>query len=206
MEVSMISKTAVFPLLTTTATICFASTAAFAHPGLSQHPGLALGFMHPLTGPDHILAMVAIGVVAATLGGRALWTLPLASLAAITLGGGLSIAGIKLPLAETMIALSVVAAGVALALPRKYPLMVATLTVSAFALFHGHAHGADFAPTMSVMLFALGFIIATALLHALGIGLAFATAWLPSTRARDANCAVGFAVAIFGIVQLATAV
>jgi urease accessory protein len=205
MEGSMISKTAAFPLLTATAIICSAPTVALAHPGLGPHADIALGFMHPLTGSDHILAMVSVGIVAATLAGRALWLLPLASLAAIALGGGLGITGIRLPLVEMMIALSVVAAGVAVASPRKCSLAVAVVTVGAFALFHGHAHGAEITPTIAAIPSVLGFMLATGILHALGIWLAFATAWLNPTRARHANIAAGFATAIFGIALLATA-
>lgn len=156
-----------------TAAVCLAPTIAFAHPDPGQ-TGLALGFMHPLTEADHFLVMVAVGILAAALGGRALWALPLTFLAVMALGAGLGIIGVGLPLVEMVIALSVVVMGLAVASPRKCPMMAAVAMVGTFALYQGHEHGTELTPAMSAIPFVLGFTAATATLHSIGIGLGLA--------------------------------
>lgn len=145
--------------------------AALAHPGHGEAGGLAQGFLHPLGGADHVLAMVAVGLLAALAGGRALWALPLAFLAMMTLGAGLGMAGVALPYAEIGIGLSVVAFGLALALRVAAPLAAPMALVGGFAVFHGLAHGAEMPEDASGLAYGFGFLAATAALHLAGIGL-----------------------------------
>ena len=125
------------------AIVLIAPAAALAHPGFAPHSGLVAGFLHPLTGVDHLLAMIAVGIFAAHVGRRGLWSLPLGFLMLLAVGGALGAAGVRLPFVEMMIALSVVALGLAVAIPKQWPVAAATLLVGAFALFHGHVHGVE---------------------------------------------------------------
>jgi urease accessory protein len=145
-------------------------TLAFAHPG---HDGVSLvhGFAHPLGGIDHIAAMVAVGLLAARIGGRALWLVPASFLAAMTLAGAAGMAGFGLPYVETGILLSVVVLGAIVALRVTMPVAAAMGLVAFFAVFHGYAHGAEMPDAASGMAYGAGFVVATALLHALGVGL-----------------------------------
>jgi urease accessory protein len=129
------------------------------------------GFLHPFGGADHVLAMVAVGLLAALYGGRALWALPLAFLAMMTLGAGLGLAGLVPLHAEIGIGLSVVAFGLALALRVEAPLAALMALVGGFAVFHGLAHGAERPETATVLGYGAGFLAATAALHCAGIGL-----------------------------------
>ena len=147
-------------------------TPALAHPGHGVEAlGYAHGFLHPLMGLDHVLAMTAVGLYAARLGGRALLCLPLASIAALLLGSVVGHVGIGLPMVEQAIVLSVVAAGAAIALGLNLPLKSATVLVAAFALFHGHAHGSEAAATTTFLSYAAGFSTATFLLLITGIAI-----------------------------------
>jgi urease accessory protein len=143
---------------------------ALAHPGHSAESGFAPGFLHPLGGLDHVAVMIAVGLLAARLGGRALWLLPVSFLALMAVGGGLGMAGVTAPITEAMIGLSVVAMLAALILRWTPPVPTAAVMVGAFALFHGLAHGAEMPESASGLGFASGFVLATGLLHALGLG------------------------------------
>jgi len=140
----------------------------FAHPG----SGLGVGFAHPLSGLDHVVAMLAIGLWASQLGGRALLWIPLSSLALVAAGGLLASAGGSLPGVEVGIALSVVALGLLLAGAARLPQIASALLVGGFALCHGHAHGNELSATASGAEQVLGFLAATALLHGFGIAAA----------------------------------
>ena len=118
-----------------------APTAALAHVGVGDTSGFAHGFMHPLSGLDHQLAMILVGVFAYQLGGRALWLVPLTFVSIMALGGFLGVAGIPVPFVEIGIALSVIVLGAVVAFGVKAPLAVAMGAVGLFAIFHGHAHG-----------------------------------------------------------------
>jgi urease accessory protein len=142
---------------------------AFAHVGSGDAHGIAHGFMHPLSGLDHILAMGAVGLFAAHLGGRALWLVPLAFLAMMTVGGALGVRAIGLPYVEVGIGLSVVVLGIMVASRANPPVAIAMALVGFFALFHGHAHGAEMPESASGLAYGAGFILATTLLHAIGI-------------------------------------
>jgi urease accessory protein len=136
---------------------------------LSSAGGFAAGLAHPWFGLDHLLAMVAVGLLAAQMRGRALWLLPAAFLGMMIVGGALGMAGYQPPYIETGIALSVVALGAAVAWGSKYPLAAATACVGMFGLIHGHAHGAEMPALAAPALYACGFLAATALLHAVGV-------------------------------------
>lgn len=143
---------------------------AFAHPGHGSGSGALLaGFTHPLLGLDHVLAMVAVGLWAALLGGRAVWMVPAAFVACMLGGFVLAVTGLSLPAVEPGIAASVIILGVLLAAAVRLPLAPSTALVGLFAVFHGHAHGAEL--TSAAAAFGLGFVAATALLHGVGIAL-----------------------------------
>src|SRR5262245_3379376 len=147
-------------------------TVAFAHPG-HQGAGLVDGFLHPLGGIDHIIAMVAVGLLAARLGGRALWLVPASFVAAMAAAGLAAGAGVALPYVETGIAVSVVVLGATAVLGMAMPVAVAMGLVGFFAIFHGYAHGAEIPETVSGLAYGAGFVAATSMLHGLGIGLGF---------------------------------
>ncbi|HEV7277962.1 MAG TPA: HupE/UreJ family protein [Devosiaceae bacterium] len=179
------------------------STAAFAHGGHGEPAGLAHGFLHPLGGLDHILAMVAVGVFAFVIGGRALWLVPLTFVATMAIGFGLGLAGFHLPFVELMIAASSIVIGGAAALGRSMPLAAAASLVGAFALFHGHAHGAELPAGGVATLYAAGFIAATALLHGAGVAAALGGARLLRHHGRTAARLAGAGFALGGVGILA---
>jgi urease accessory protein len=152
------------------ASLAFAPAVAFAHPG---HDGasLATGFLHPLGGVDHIIAMVAVGLLAARLGGRAVWLVPASFVATMAVAGLAGMMGAGLPYVETGIALSVVVLAAVAVLGTAMPIAVAMGLVAFFAVFHGYAHGAEMPETMSGLAYGAGFVTATALLHGVGIAL-----------------------------------
>ena len=176
---------------------------AFAHTGVSVTQDLAHGFLHPLSGLDHVLAMVAVGLYAAQLGGRSLWLLPSAFVATMLAGGLLGYVGVPVPMVEQGIGLSVVAMGLAIAVGLRLPVVIATILVGAFALVHGHAHGGEGAELDSFLSYAAGFVAATAILHAAGIGLGLALDRLGGLPATIFKRAAGVAGALAGIAILA---
>jgi urease accessory protein len=153
------------------------SAPAFAHLDPAEHGSLMAGLSHPLFGADHILAMIAVGLWAAQIGGRALWSVPAAFVATMVLGFVLARAGAPLPFVEPAILASVVALGLVVAVAVRLDATTAAAVVSVFALFHGHAHGGELgmAGTWS---FAAGFVISTVLLHIAGVGLGMGLARL----------------------------
>jgi urease accessory protein len=155
------------------ALFALAPAVAAAHPG---HDGTDLvhGFLHPLGGVDHIIAMVAVGLLAARLGGRALWLVPASFVIAMAAAGVAGMAGIALPYAETGIAISVVVLGVVAVFGLAMPIAAAMGLVAFFAVFHGYAHGVEMPETASGLAYGAGFVAATALLHGIGIGLGLA--------------------------------
>lgn len=153
------------------AIFAFAPVAASAHVGSGDAHGFAPGFLHPLGGIDHVLAMVAVGLAAANLGGRALWLVPLSFVSVMALAGIAGMIGVRLPFAEIGIGMSVVVLGLAVAFQLNVPTLVAMAVVGFFAIFHGHAHGIEMPQGVSGLFYGAGFICATTLLHAIGIGL-----------------------------------
>ncbi|HXG78222.1 MAG TPA: HupE/UreJ family protein [Methyloceanibacter sp.] len=150
-----------------------ASSAALSHTGIGSTGGFVHGFAHPLSGLDHQLAMILVGVFAYRLGGRALWLVPLTFVVIMALGGALGVSGLSLPFVEIAIALSVVVLGAVIALGVRAPIALAMALVGLFAVFHGHAHGSEMPLDASGVEYGLGFMFATALLHAFGIALGF---------------------------------
>jgi urease accessory protein len=146
----------------------FAGTAS-AHTGGHAVTGFASGLAHPFLGLDHLFAMLAVGLWAAQQGGRALWAVPAAFVAAMGLGGLLAWSGAWLPQAETAIALSVLVLGLLIATRRQWAAPLGMAIAAGFALFHGYAHGLEMPQAASPLLYALGFVLATALLHGVGI-------------------------------------
>jgi urease accessory protein len=144
---------------------------AEAHLLNASHAGAAQGFAHPFSGLDHILAMVAVGLWATQIWRRALWVLPLAFPLAMAAGGLLGMSGVSLPGIETGIAASVALLGLLIALAAKPQLPATIGLVALFALFHGHAHGAELPAAASPLLYGLGFVAATVVLHLTGLGI-----------------------------------
>lgn len=142
---------------------------AAAHTFGAQGAGFAQGFAHPLGGIDHLLAMVAVGLWAAQLGGRALWAVPAAFVGMMAVGGILGAVGAPLPMVEFGIAGSLVVLGVLVTLSSRLPVAVSAALVGFLALFHGHAHGTELPQTASALAYGLGFVAATAALHGLGV-------------------------------------
>jgi urease accessory protein len=154
------------------AAVAASSGGALAHTGAEHALSFASGFQHPLTGLDHMLAMVAVGLWAGLNGGRALWAWPVAFVGVMVLGGALGIAGIALPLVESGILASVVVLGLLVLMAVRLPVAIGAALVAAFALLHGHAHGAELPGDAAAATYAAGFAIATTVLHAIGLGVA----------------------------------
>jgi urease accessory protein len=177
--------------------IALTSAQASAHVGHGEAEGLMHGFMHPIGGLDHMLAMVAVGMMAAVLGGRALWMVPAAFLVMMTAGAGLAMAGYNLPFIELGISASVIALGIAVAFQVPLPMIAAMAIAGFFAMFHGAAHGAEMPVDASGATYAAGFLAATALLHAAGIALGFGLNRLVS-QANLMSRVTGGAIAVVG--------
>jgi urease accessory protein len=172
------------------------TTPAFAH----SENGVAIdfwgGFTHPLFGPDHVIAMVAVGLWGAFLGQPAIWVLPVVFPLVMAFGGALGVAGVPLPGVETGIALSAIALGGMVALAATPPLWIAAVLVGAFAIFHGHAHGAELPVGADAVAFSMGFVMATGMLHLAGIAFGGLSRW-PAGRvavrvAGAIICLLGF--------------
>jgi urease accessory protein len=169
---------------------------AYAHTGIEPHShGFAAGFLHPLMGVDHLLAMLGVGVWAAQLGQRATWLVPAAFVAVMIAGAGLALMGASLPMVEFGIAGSVLATGALIAFGTRMPVRLAMGLVGLFALFHGHAHGTELPGFAHPAAYGAGFVAATALLHVAGVGIALAlrqhAAKLPFRVAGAAMALVG---------------
>jgi urease accessory protein len=146
-------------------------SAAFAHTAFGHVSGFASGFAHPLSGLDHVLAMGAVGLLAIRLGGRAVWLVPVAFIAMMTLGGILGMSGLAVPYVEMAIAASVMVLGLTIASSAPLSATAAAVLVGFFALFHGHAHGSGMPADGASVSYTLGFVMATAILHMAGLGL-----------------------------------
>ncbi len=169
-----------------------APSLAQAHPGHVEFSGLVAGLSHPVAGLDHLLAMLAVGLWAAQLGGKARWLLPMLFVTAMLAGAGLGIIGIAVPGVEHWIVASVMALGLLLLWARRVPLVPGAVLVAAFAAMHGVAHGAEMPGSADMMLYMLGFAVSTALLHAAGIALV-------SWRGVALSRVLGAGIAIAGL-------
>lgn len=143
---------------------------ALAHPGHEHTTSFMTGFMHPMGGLDHLLAMLAIGLWAASLGGRALWAVPAAFVGTMLVGGALAVAGVQVPFIEQGIVLSVILMGALLLGAARFSVVTCAGIAGLFAIFHGAAHGLEMPLNANGAEYALGFAAATALLHVIGIG------------------------------------
>lgn len=150
--------------------VLVAPSLAQAHVGVGQTSGVLHGLWHPLSGPDHVAAMVAVGLWAAQRGGRAVWVVPVTFVAMMPVGGLLGAMGIIVPFVEPGIVASMIVLGVLITAAVPMPLVAMSLLVGLFAIFHGHAHGAEIPETVSGLAYAVGFVLATGLLHCCGIG------------------------------------
>jgi urease accessory protein len=154
------------------AAVALSPALAQAHHLPGENNGFTAGFSHPFLGWDHMLAMIAVGLWAAQLGGRARWAVPASFVSVMALGGILGMAGAPLPGVEAGIMASVLVLGLLTAMMARLPLAAAMTLVGVFALCHGHAHGTEIPAAASGMLYGTGFICATAALHGVGIGIA----------------------------------
>lgn len=145
---------------------------AFAHVGIGESIGWAHGMLHPFLGLDHLCAMLAVGLWAKQMGGRAVWCVPLTFVSVMALGGLFGIAAIPLPFIEGGILLSLLLLGLLVATAIQLPLFMCAVIAAIFALFHGYAHGAEMPQSTSGLTYALGFMLSTAALHATGITMA----------------------------------
>ncbi len=186
-------------LLTLALATVAAATPALAHTGAGATHGFAAGLAHPLMGLDHVLAMVMVGLWAALVGGRAVWAWPAAFVGLMVAAALLALAGLPAPGAEIGIALSVVGLGLLVALRLPLTLAAGAALCGAFALFHGHAHGAELPEGAGAGAYIAGFTLATLVLHAAGLWLAVSLARLE--RAWAPRLAGG-AVALAGVVLM----
>jgi urease accessory protein len=162
--------------------LVLAPVAALAHQETGQAAGFLAGLAHPVSGLDHVLAMIAVGLWGAVLGPPAIWVLPVAFPMVMAFGGLMGLLGFPLPGVEIGIAVSAVVLGALVLAEVRPPLWLAALIVAFFAIFHGHAHGRELPEGTSALLYSLGFVVATGLLHAFGILLGVAHRWAAGRR------------------------
>ena len=153
------------------------STPLLAHDQGGQARGFLTGLLHPVSGLDHVVAMVSVGLWGAQLGAPAVWMLPVAFPMVMAVGGLLGLLGVPLPGVEIGIALSAILLGFVVLLEARPPLLVAAALVSVFAIFHGHAHGIELPPGENGLTYSMGFVVATGCLHGAGIVIGLTHAW-----------------------------
>jgi len=170
--------------------------AAHAHVQQGQAAGFLTGLGHPVSGLDHVLAMIAVGLWGAQLGAPALWLLPVTFPMVMALGGMVGLLGVPLPGVEAGIAASMILLGLAVISELRPPLAAAVVLVGIFGVFHGHAHGTELPPGQSALLYSTGFVVATGCLHAVGIGVGLIHRWPWGQRLLRAAGAV---IAVAGV-------
>ncbi|MCU8089497.1 HupE/UreJ family protein [Shewanella sp. SM20] len=175
-------------------TLCW--TAPVSAHEIHSGGGFMSGFNHPVLGFDHLLAMLSVGMLSTQLGGRAIWTVPLAFVTFMLVGGILGLYAIAVPFVEIGIALSVLLLGLAIAFDRQIPLLFAMAFVGVFAIFHGHAHGAEMPALASPVLYALGFLFGTAVIHLGGVMIGLGMQRM--TGQRNLMRVTGVAIAAMG--------
>ncbi len=189
-----------FRAIRAVAAACLASATApvLAHVQPGEATGFLSGFLHPISGLDHVLAMIAVGLWGAQLGAPAIWLLPVTFPLVMAFAGFLGLLGVPLPGVEIGIAASAILLGAAVMTERRPPLYVAGALVGLFAVFHGHAHGTELPPGQSGLLYSLGFVVATGCLHAIGIAIGAVHRWPAGQVAvRVAGGSVGLAGLFF---------
>lgn len=170
--------------------------AALAHEEAGQAAGFLAGLAHPVSGLDHVLAMIAVGLWGAVLGLPAIWVLPVAFPLVMAVGGLMGLLGFPLPGVEVGIAVSAIVLGTMVLAEVRPPLWLAAAMVAFFAVFHGHAHGRELPEGTSALLYSLGFVVATGVLHAVGILIGVAHRW---AAGRQIVRVAGGAVALAGL-------
>lgn len=186
--------------LAAAAVLALFASAAWAHADAADTTGGFLaGFLHPLLGWDHVVAMVAVGLWGAFLGMPAIWVLPVVFPLVMAFGGVLGVVGVPIPAVETGIALSAIVLGAMVAMAARPPLAFAAVIVGAFAIFHGHAHGTELPAATNPLVFSLGFMLATGLLHACGIAFGLLVKW---PAGRIAVRALGGLIVLVGLAFL----
>ena len=176
------------------------SQPSFAHEQAGIAGGFVSGFQHPLTGLDHMVAMVAVGIWGAQLGMPAIWVLPITFPIVMAMGGVLGILKLPLPFQEPVIALSALVLGAAVAVRLRTPFAIAAAIVAVFAIFHGYAHGAELPHAANPFAYGIGFVVATGLLHLCGISIGLLLRWPIGDRLIRG---MGAAIALLGCYFLA---
>jgi len=169
---------------------------ALAHPQKGAAVGFVTGFLHPISGLDHVLAMVAVGLWGAQLGAPAIWLLPVAFPMVMAFGGMLGLTGVPIPGVEYGIAASAILLGAAVMFEIRPPLGLAAALTGFFAICHGHAHGTELPPNQSALLYRMGFVIATGCLHWVGVGIGSVYQW---TWGQKLVRAAGAVISLGGI-------
>lgn len=177
--------------------LLLSSTNLFAHPLLGTQSGFSNGFFHPLSGLDHILAMLAVGIWAAQMGGKAKWIIPITFVGIMSVGGMLGMNNISLPFAEIGILVSVVVLGVLILAGVRLPMLVSSILVGVFALCHGHTHGTELPAAASGVMYAIGFALTTIVLHLSGIGFGTAVTKIANEKIVKFSGAV---IALMGLI------
>ena len=172
------------------------SSGVFAHDTAGVTGGFVSGFLHPILGWDHVVAMVAVGLWGAFLGNRAIWMLPVIFPLVMAFGGVLGVMDVSIPEVETGIALSAVVLGLMVAFKIRPPLWIAGIIVGAFAIFHGHAHGTELPNAANPLVYSFGFVLSTGLLHLSGIAFGLLVRW-PAGKIAVQLC--GGLIALAGI-------
>ena len=185
------SREALFTLL-----LMLAAVPVFAHEQSGQAAGFLTGLKHPVSGLDHVLAMISVGLWGAQLGSPAVWLLPVVFPMVMAFGGFLGLMGVPVPGTEVGIALSAILLGIMVAMEAKPPLWVAAALVGFFGIFHGYAHGTELPAGENALLYSVGFVIATGCLHGVGIGIGVIHRW---NAGRVALRVAGAVVALAGV-------
>lgn len=183
-----------------TAAFTLVATPALAHTRQGLASGFVSGFLHPLTGIDHLLAMVAVGIWGTQLGAPAIWLLPVTFPLVMSIGGALGVRGVPIPGVEIGVAASAVVLGLVIALASRPRLPVAALLVGVFAIFHGYAHGAELPEAADPLAYGVGFVLVTGLLHACGIAVGLLDRW---SVGRLVLRGMGGAISAVGVYLLA---
>ena len=171
-------------------------TLVLAHQEAGQVTGFVSGLEHPISGMDHVVAMIAVGLWGAVLGPPAIWVLPVAFPMMMAFGGFMGLLGIPVPSIEIGIAVSAIVLGAMVLIQARPPLWVAAILVAIFAIFHGYAHGRELPAGANALLYSLGFVVATGLLHLVGILLGEAHRW---ALGRQIVRAAGGGIAVAGL-------
>jgi len=183
--------------------LALAATPALAHTTKGLGVGFVSGFTHPLTGIDHILAMVAVGIWGTQLRKPAIWLLPVTFPLVMSFGGVLGIRGLPLPGVETGVAASAVVLGLMIVLAARPPIAVAAVIVGAFAIFHGYAHGVELPKAAYPLAYGVGFVLSTGLLHLTGIAIGLIERWPVGPRTLRA---LGAGISAVGVYLLVVSV